>query len=32
MIYTGQKNFQHYSEYDFKDAVSGERQTVTQWW
>lgn len=32
MIYTGQKNFQHYSEYDFKDAVSGELQTVTQWW
>lgn len=32
MIYTGQKAFEHHTEYYFRDAVSNENNTVTQWW
>ena len=32
MIYTGQKNFEHYSEYYFRDIIADENQTVKQWW
>ena len=32
MLYTGQKNFEHHSEYYFRDAISDEKHTVKQWW
>ena len=32
MIYTGQKAFDHYTEYYFRDAVTGELRIITQWW
>ncbi len=31
MIYTGQKAFEHYSEYYFRDRETNGRHTVTQW-
>ena len=32
MIYTGQKSFDDYSEYYFRDATTNDKHTVTQWW
>lgn len=32
MIYISQKSFRDYSEYYFRDAVTNEKYTVTQWW
>lgn len=32
MIYTGQKSFDDYSEYYFRDAITNRKETVTQWW
>lgn len=32
MVYIGQKAFEHHSEYYFKDSVTNEKHTVTQWW
>lgn len=32
MVYTGQKKFEHRTEYCFRDAASGEKHIVTQWW
>lgn len=32
MIYVGQKAFEHRSEYYFRDAITGEKCTITQWW
>ena len=32
MVYTGQKNFDHYSEYYFRDIINEEKQTVKQRW
>lgn len=32
MVYMGQKSFEHYSEYYFKDATTDEKHTITQWW
>ena len=32
MAYIGQKAFEHYSEYYFRDTETNERTTVKQWW
>jgi len=32
MAYVGQKAFEHYSEYYFRDTVTDEKLTVKQWW
>lgn len=32
MIYIGQKAFDHKSEYYFRDSVTNEMCTITQWW
>ncbi len=32
MIYTGQKHFEDYSEYYFRNAANNQKQTITQWW
>lgn len=32
MIYIGQKAFEHFSEYYFRDAITSEKYTITQWW
>ena len=32
MIYISQKSFRDYTEYYFRDAVTNEKYTVTQWW
>lgn len=32
MVYTGQKEFENYSEYYFRDATTNENHTVTQRW
>ncbi len=32
MIYMGQKAFEHHSEYYFRDGITGEKCTITQWW
>ena len=32
MIYVGQKAFELHSEYYFRDAVTSENCTITQWW
>lgn len=32
MIYSGQKNFEHHSEYYFRDGASNEKYIVKQWW
>ena len=32
MVYVGQKAFEHHSEFYFRDAITNEAHTVTQWW
>lgn len=32
MVYTGQKSFDDYSEYYFRDVITNSKETVTQWW
>ena len=32
MIYTGQKAFEDYTEFYFRDGETNENDTVTQWW
>ena len=32
MVYVSQKSFRDYTEYYFRDAVTNEKYTVTQWW
>lgn len=32
MVYTGQKAFEHHSEYYFRDSDTSEKHTVKQWW
>lgn len=32
MVYIGQKAFDHHSEYYFRDSVTNEKCTITQWW
>ena len=32
MVYTGQKAFEHHSEYYFRDPETNENHTVKQWW
>jgi hypothetical protein len=32
MVYTGQKAFEHHSEYYFRDGDTNEKHTVKQWW
>lgn len=32
MIYIGKKEFEHFSEYYFRDATTSEIFTITQWW
>lgn len=32
MVYIGQKAFEHNSEYYFRDSVTNEKHTITQWW
>ena len=32
MVYTGQKAFEHHSEYYFRDSGTSEKHTVKQWW
>lgn len=32
MVYTGQKAFEHHSEYYFRDPDTNEKRTITQWW
>lgn len=32
MVYWGQKAFQDHSEYYFRDRITNEKHTVTQWW
>lgn len=32
MVYLGQKAFEHYSEYYFRDSETNEKHTVMQWW
>ncbi len=32
MVYTGQRAFEHHSEFYFRDSKTNEFRTITQWW